>query len=50
MKKYLLDFPKTTLPNSESFIYWQEAKFGLKPTIRINHLAIVQEPTHAAVV
>jgi hypothetical protein len=45
----LLEFPKATLPNSESFFYWQEAKFGLKPTIRINHVTIVQEPTHVAI-
>jgi len=49
-KRYLNDFPKAALPNSDSFIYWQEAKFGLKPTIRLNHLVIVQEPTHAVVV
>jgi hypothetical protein len=49
LKRYLLDFPKATLPNSESFVYWQEAKFGLKPTLRINHVTIVQEPTHVAV-
>jgi hypothetical protein len=50
LKRYLLDFPKATLPNSESFVYWQEAKFGLKPTVRINHVAIVQEPRHVAIV
>ena len=40
LKRYLLDYPKATLPSSESFLYWQEAKFGLKPTIRITHLVI----------
>jgi hypothetical protein len=50
LKRYLIGFPKITLAQSDSFIYWQEAKFGLKPTIRINHLTIVQEPTHAVVV
>ena len=50
LKRYLLDYPKATLPNTDSFIYWQEAQFGLKPTIRINHLAIVREPTHVDVV
>ena len=50
LKRYLIGFPKVRLANSDSFIYWQEAKFGLKPTIRINHLTVVQEPTHAAVV
>jgi hypothetical protein len=49
LKRYLIGFPNITLANSDSFIYWQEAKFGLKPTIRINHLTIVQEPTHAIV-
>ena len=50
LKRYLIDFPKATLPNADSFIYWQEAKFGLKPTIRINHLTIMQEPTRGLVV
>lgn len=49
IKQYLLDFPNAKLPNSQSFIYWQEAKFGLKPTIRINHLVIAEEPTHVVV-
>ena len=50
LKKYLLEYPKASLPNSESFLYWQNAKFGLKPTIRINHLTIVEQPTHVDVV
>ena len=49
LKHYLLNYPKATLPKSESFIYWQEAQFGLKPTIRINHLTIAEAPTHVAV-
>jgi len=50
LKKYLLGYPKVTLPKSESFLYWQEAKFGLKPTLRINHLTIADQQTHVAVV
>jgi hypothetical protein len=50
LRTYLLDYPKATLPRSTSFLYWQEAKFGLKPTIRINHLTVAEEPTHTAVV
>jgi hypothetical protein len=49
LKRYLLDYPRATLPNSDSFLYWQEAKFGLKPTIRVTHLVISQQPTHVAV-
>jgi hypothetical protein len=49
LKKYLLDYPKVTLPNAESFLYWQSVKFGLKPTIRISHL-VIQEAADATVV
>jgi len=49
VKRYLLGFPTETLANSESFLYWQNVKFGLKPTIRINHLTIADEKTHAVV-
>ncbi len=49
LKNYLLNYPKASLPKAESFIYWQEAQFGLKPTIRINHLTITETATHTAV-
>ena len=49
VRRYLLEFPKATLPNSESFIYWQEANFGLKPTIRINHVVVAEDPSGAIV-
>ena len=49
VRRYLLDFPKATLPGSESFIYWQDADFGLKPTIRINHLVMAQDDEGAVV-
>ena len=40
LKRYLLEYPKATLPRSTSFLYWQEVQFGLRPTIRVNHLVI----------
>ena len=49
LRTYLLQYPNATLPNSTDFLYWQEAQFGLKPTIRINHLAI-QENANETVV
>ena len=49
LKRYLLEFPKASLPNQESFVYWQQAKFGLKPTVRINHVVISQEADHVVV-
>jgi hypothetical protein len=49
LKRYLLEFPKARLPKSDAFLYWQEAEFGLKPTVRITHLVIAEEPTHVAI-
>jgi hypothetical protein len=49
MQRYLLDYPKPPSRPTTSFIYWQEANFGLKPTLRINHVAI-QEGSDATIV
>jgi hypothetical protein len=49
LKRYLLGFPKQTLAGATSIVYWQEAKFGLKPTIRVNHLVIDEASTHVAI-
>jgi hypothetical protein len=38
-----------TLPNTDAFLYWQEAQFGLKPTIRINHVVMIEQPSHVAI-
>ena len=40
MGRYLLRYPDVRLPDSTSFLYWQETDFGLKPTIRISHVTI----------
>ena len=42
LKAYLLGYPEVTLPGSTDFIYWQQADFGLKPIVRVNHLVIQQ--------
>jgi hypothetical protein len=49
MRQYLLEYPKAAARPTTSFIYWQEAEFGLKPTIRISHVAI-QESQEATIV
>lgn len=49
MRRYLLEYPKDIGRPTKSFVYWQEAEFGLKPTVRINHVAI-QESNDATVV
>jgi hypothetical protein len=40
VRRYLLEYPRVTLPGATSFLYWQETEFGLKPTIRISHLTV----------
>jgi hypothetical protein len=40
LRRYLLDFPKSTFLDSTNFLYWQVTQFGLKPTMRISHLVI----------
>ena len=48
-QRYLLEFPTVTLPDSTSFVYWQETEFGLKPTIRISHVTIREGPDDTVV-
>jgi hypothetical protein len=40
LRRYLLDYPNATLPNADSFFYWEKVAFGLKPTVRVNHAVI----------
>ena len=49
MRQYLLDYPKPVSRPTSLLIYWQEAEFGLKPTVRLNHVAI-QDGEEATVV
>jgi hypothetical protein len=49
VRRYLLEYPRTPMPDSTSFLYWQETRFGLRPTIRINHLTIRENPEGALI-
>jgi hypothetical protein len=49
MRRYLLEYPRVTIPDATSFLYWQETEFGLKPTIRISHLTIRENPDDTVV-
>ena len=40
LRQYLIEYPNAQLSNGTSFLYWQQVQFGLKPTVRINHVAI----------
>lgn len=37
---YLEDYPRGRLAGAEDFFYWTVVDFGLKPTIRVNHVVI----------
>jgi hypothetical protein len=49
LKRYLLEYPKASLPGSSDLFYWQKTEFGLKPLIRISHL-VIQESADRTVV
>ena len=49
LKQYLLDYPRATLTNASDIFYWQEAQFGVKPTIRLTHLVIQQQPDRTVI-
>jgi len=40
LEHYLIGYPQAQLPHSENFFYWERVKFGLKPTLRMNHMVI----------
>jgi len=42
--RYLLDYPKATLPGATDVFYWQTVDFGLKPVTRLNHLTVYRAP------
>jgi len=40
VRAHLLNYPKSSLPNSEDYFYWEKVDFGLKTTLRVNHILI----------
>jgi hypothetical protein len=40
VRQYLLEYPRATLRGATSFLYWQEAEFGLKPIHRLTHFTV----------
>jgi hypothetical protein len=44
LARYLLDYPRATLPGVEELLYWSREKFGLKPVISLTHLVIYRPP------
>jgi hypothetical protein len=42
--RYLIEYPKYALPGAEDVFYWNKGEFGMKPTIRLNHITIYPVP------
>jgi hypothetical protein len=40
LHQYLTGYPSQSLTGAENFFYWSKVSFGLKPTIRANHVTI----------
>ncbi len=40
LNRFLDDYPNADLPGAEDFFYWSKVKFGLKPTVRLNHVVV----------
>jgi hypothetical protein len=40
LNRYLDDYPEAKPEGAEEFLYWAKVKFGLKPTVRLNHVVI----------
>ncbi len=50
IRTHLLEFPRASSPQAENIYYWQDAQFGLKPTVRVHHLTIFRQPGETVVV
>lgn len=44
LHRYLLDYPKAELEGAQDFYYWAKNDFGLKETVRLNHVTIYCPP------
>lgn len=40
LRQYLADYPRAAWRPAIEVFYWQQVRFGLKPTIRISHLVV----------
>jgi hypothetical protein len=40
LHRYLMDYPRASLPGASDFLYWSMVDFGGKPTFRLNHVTI----------
>jgi len=48
--RYLIAYPRVSLPVADSFIYWSQEKFGLKPVVSLTHVSVYQDPAQPTVI
>ncbi|MDZ7639841.1 MAG: hypothetical protein U5J83_16590 [Bryobacterales bacterium] len=44
LEKYLRQYPAAKPHQSEDIFYWSKIAFGLKPTVRVNHMTLYANP------
>ncbi|MGH9162037.1 MAG: hypothetical protein ACRD2X_18875, partial [Vicinamibacteraceae bacterium] len=44
LREYLRAYPMARLANADDFFYWSLVDFGIKPTLRVNHVTIYEPP------
>jgi hypothetical protein len=47
--RYLTAYPRIQMPVLDSFIYWSQEQFGLKPVVSISHVSVYQDPAQPSV-
>jgi hypothetical protein len=48
--RYLDEYPHAELPGAEDYLYWSKVQFGLRPTVRLNHVVIYPLETGTVVI
>jgi hypothetical protein len=48
--RYLVAYPRVSLPVADSFIYWSQEDFGLKPVVSVTHVSVYRDPAQPSVI
>jgi hypothetical protein len=48
--RWLVAYPRVSLPVADSFVYWSQEDFGLKPVVSLTHVSVYQDPAQPAVI
>lgn len=49
LERYLRNYPNAKPANSEDIFYWSKIAFGLKPTMRTNHMTLYPNPANRTI-